>query len=99
MDSATVETGKFSLFIYFLDLLFDWINIDLFFVSWVLGKVKLSELGKTLTHEHMLMDFNAFYSAPPSQLREYVEGKIKLENVGFLKQYPWVLSFFSYSNW
>ena len=54
----------------------------------VLGPVKFSELGRTLTHEHLALDFHKFYVPPPAQLADYFTGKIDLGNVGFLKQYP-----------
>lgn len=50
-----------------------------------------SDLGRTLTHEHLSLDFHKFYFDAPKHLREYVteEEKIKLENLGVLRQYPY----------
>lgn len=58
-------------------------------IETVTGKIKLEELGKTLTHEHLALDFCTFYVPPPSQLTNIFENKIQLNNVGFIKQYPY----------
>jgi len=54
----------------------------------VLGSKPLSELGKTLTHEHVSLDFRNFYVPPPSQLKRYLDNRLSLHNIGFVKQYP-----------
>lgn len=48
-------------------------------------------MGITLTHEHLSLDFQPFYNAPPEHLKSYFDDreKIKLENVGMIKQYPY----------
>lgn len=46
-------------------------------------------MGRTLTHEHLALDFNKFYVAPPSELEYYLTEKINLQNIGFVKQYPY----------
>lgn len=55
----------------------------------VLGLISPEELGITLTHEHFSMDFQQLYVEPPEQLKSFFENKISLENVGFIKQYPY----------
>ncbi|XP_054288040.1 phosphotriesterase-related protein [Macrosteles quadrilineatus] len=55
----------------------------------VTGPVPVSQLGRTLTHEHFNIDFHQFYSSPPAQLSGFFEGGITLENVGYVKQWPY----------
>ncbi|XP_058792802.1 phosphotriesterase-related protein-like isoform X2 [Phymastichus coffea] len=59
------------------------------YVETVLGRAKASELGITLTHEHLALDFDKFYVPAPQLLEEFVGDKINLKNVGVLKQYPY----------
>lgn len=63
----------------------NWLN---FYIFTVLGSRKISQLGVTLTHEHLSLDFCTFYVPPPRQLDSLFEKKIQLDNVGFIKQYP-----------
>lgn len=58
-------------------------------VQTVLGNKKLDELGRILTHEHLALDFDKFYISPPDNLQRWLNGKIELGNVGFVKQYPY----------
>ncbi|KAG8224415.1 hypothetical protein J437_LFUL001365 [Ladona fulva] len=58
-------------------------------IQTVLGTIKAADLGRTLTHEHLCLDFEGFYSPPPNHLEEYFAGPITLEKVGFLRQYPY----------
>lgn len=52
--------------------------------------IPASSLGYTLTHEHFQLDFHHFYSCPPAHLKSYLSpDEIKLETVGFLRQYPY----------
>lgn len=47
-------------------------------------------LGRTLTHEHLSIDFRYFHCRPPcDELSNYFGHKISLENFGYLKQYPY----------
>lgn len=61
----------------------------------VLGTIPAESLGITLTHEHLSLDFFKFYSKPPQHLQSYVTEaeKIKLENLGVLRQYPYSSTF------
>lgn len=48
------------------------------------------QLGRTLTHEHFSLDFDYFYNAPPAHLDAYLNtDEIRLDTVGFLRQYPY----------
>lgn len=58
-------------------------------IQTVLGSVKSEALGRTLTHEHLFLDFHVFYSPPPSNIEQYFNDRITLENVGFIRQYPY----------
>ncbi|XP_033221328.1 phosphotriesterase-related protein [Belonocnema kinseyi] len=58
-------------------------------VATVLGPVNVSLLGRTLTHEHLAIDFEPFYVAPPVQLQNFFDANINIQNVGFIKQYPY----------
>ncbi|GBP08754.1 Phosphotriesterase-related protein [Eumeta japonica] len=62
-----------------------------FFKLTVLGPVK-GEFGRTLTHEHLALNFTHFYRKPPQQLAKSIEQKISLSNLSYLRQYP-------YSSW
>lgn len=55
----------------------------------MLGAIKPSELGLTLTHEHLSMNFEHFYRKPPEALVDFFQTKPTLENVGYIRQYPY----------
>lgn len=56
----------------------------------VRGIIPAPNLGYTLTHEHFQLDFHHFYSCPPAHLEPLLAPpSIKLETVGFLRQYPY----------
>ncbi|XP_069701163.1 phosphotriesterase-related protein isoform X2 [Periplaneta americana] len=46
-----------------------------------------------MTHEHLSMDYQKLFIAPPKQLKHFFENKITLENFGFIKQYPYSSNF------
>lgn len=56
-----------------------------------MGDISPSEMGITMTHEHLSMDFQHFFVNAPEHLRHYLadEKKISLANVGILRQYPY----------
>lgn len=58
-------------------------------VNTVLGSKRLSELGKTLTHEHLALDFRKFYIPPPKHLKHFPESSLSLQDVGYVWQYPY----------
>lgn len=55
----------------------------------VLGDVSPTVLGRTLTHEHLAMDFQHFYTEPPAPLADKFQSKPSLETIGFVRQYPY----------
>lgn len=56
----------------------------------VLGPIEPIKLGSTLTHEHISLDFRHFYCGPSrDEFKSFFEDKIALENVGFVRQYPY----------
>lgn len=58
-------------------------------VNTVCGPVDPKSLGFTLTHEHFSLDFDKFYASPPVGLEDHVKEKITLQNVGYVRQYPY----------
>ncbi|XP_053669766.1 phosphotriesterase-related protein [Anopheles nili] len=58
-------------------------------VQTVRGPVDPEQLGYTLTHEHFSLNFDKMYSAPPDAVEEFVSRRITLENVGYVRQYPY----------
>ncbi|EZA62026.1 hypothetical protein DMN91_008164 [Ooceraea biroi] len=58
-------------------------------VETVLGRKRLSELGRTLTHEHFSLDFRKFYVPPPSHLKDFSNDELSLRNIGYIRQYPY----------
>uniref|UniRef100_A0A1B6KBM8 Phosphotriesterase-related protein n=2 Tax=Graphocephala atropunctata TaxID=36148 RepID=A0A1B6KBM8_9HEMI len=58
-------------------------------VQTVTGPIQPSQLGRTLTHEHLNLAFDKFYIPPPEHLRSFFNGEITLQNVGYIKQYPY----------
>lgn len=59
------------------------------YVETVLGPQKISDLGRTLTHEHLALDFGKFFVQAPDGLKKFLDKKIQLSNVGILRQYPY----------
>lgn len=58
-------------------------------VQTVLGDIDSEELGRTLTHEHLSMEFGHFYRKPPTRMRNIFQNRINLNTVGYVKQYPY----------
>ncbi|XP_054015243.1 phosphotriesterase-related protein [Hylaeus anthracinus] len=58
-------------------------------VQTVLGEKDLNRLGRVLTHEHLSLVFDTFYVPPPAHLERFLDKKIELRNVGFVRQYPY----------
>ena len=55
-------------------------------VQTVLGPVSPSELGPTMTHEHLLIDFLCMFNPPPeATARARAEEPITLENLGWVR--------------
>ena len=75
--------------IYIWDLI---LYIIPYYVSFVvLGCVDPASLGHTQTHEHLSLEYHcAYYPAlPEDEPKENVP--FSLENLGWIRQYPWVL--------
>ncbi|XP_035787542.1 phosphotriesterase-related protein-like [Anopheles albimanus] len=58
-------------------------------IQTVRGPVDPGQLGYTLTHEHFSLNFAQMYAAPPDAVSEYVSKRITLENIGYVRQYPY----------
>ncbi|KAK3921547.1 Phosphotriesterase-related protein [Frankliniella fusca] len=58
-------------------------------VQSVLGPVAADKLGRTLTHEHLSLNYGDFYRAPPSVFKSEIERSLSLDNIGLIKQYPY----------
>ncbi|XP_060638318.2 phosphotriesterase-related protein isoform X1 [Anolis sagrei] len=58
-------------------------------IQTVLGLIKPSQLGSTLTHEHLTMSFSCCYYPPPSGQEELSEKSIEMKNLFWLKQNPY----------
>ncbi|XP_053682842.1 phosphotriesterase-related protein-like [Sabethes cyaneus] len=58
-------------------------------VMTVRGPVDPNVLGFTLTHEHLCLNLGNFYTAAPSDVEAFLDKKIKLHNVGYVRQYPY----------
>ena len=55
------------------------------FVQTVLGTIRPSELGPTMTHEHLFIDFSFMYRPPQDALIDLGNAPITLENVGWVR--------------
>lgn len=58
-------------------------------VETVLGSISLSKLGKTLTHEHLALDFRNFYVSPPKHIDKHFPKSLHLADIGYIRQYPY----------
>lgn len=56
-------------------------------VQSVLGPISASDLGVTLTHEHLDLSIGELFVQPHATLQSYIDGKLTLENIGFVRQY------------
>ncbi|KAF9408951.1 hypothetical protein HW555_011527 [Spodoptera exigua] len=60
----------------------------------VLGDVSPAVLGRTLTHEHLAMNFEHFYREPPSTLAgKFQVPSLELHRLGYVRQYPYSLRY------
>lgn len=55
----------------------------------MLGPISPDLLGRTLTHEHLGLDFTRFYCSPPVEFEEILNQRLTLENLGYVRQYPY----------
>lgn len=57
-------------------------------VQTVLGPVRPEDLGVTLPHEHLSMDFSPVYIRPPGKDSHMAECPFSLENLGWIQRFP-----------
>jgi len=60
-------------------------------VETVLGPIHPDTVGKTLTHEHIRMDYRKCFFQPPRE-EHLAKGKLpidRMDNLGFVRQYPY----------
>ncbi|KAH8358599.1 hypothetical protein KR093_001232, partial [Drosophila rubida] len=55
----------------------------------VLGSISPNLLGRTLTHEHVVLDFEHFYKAPPADFESELQQKISMTTLGYVRLYPY----------
>ena len=55
----------------------------------VLGAIEPNLLGRTLTHEHISLDFEGFHCDPPEDFKPFLNQKLCMENLGYVRQYPY----------
>ncbi|XP_070167610.1 phosphotriesterase-related protein-like [Polyergus mexicanus] len=58
-----------------------------FMVCAVLGPMKMSKLGTTLTHEYLVNDFSTLHSHSSEPIYDFKSSS--LQNFGYVKQYPY----------
>ncbi|NWX82471.1 PTER protein, partial [Nothoprocta ornata] len=58
-------------------------------VQTVLGLVDPDQLGYTLTHEHLSMNYSSCYVPPPPGQEPLSEGPIEMKNLFWIKQHPY----------
>ncbi|KAH8332626.1 hypothetical protein KR074_007594, partial [Drosophila pseudoananassae] len=55
----------------------------------VLGSITPNLLGRTLTHEHVALDFEHFYRPPPPDFESELKAKISMSTLGYVRLYPY----------
>lgn len=58
-------------------------------VQTVLGLIEPGQLGCTMTHEHLTMDYSCCYHPPPSGQEALTDQPIEMKNLFWLKQNPY----------
>lgn len=60
-------------------------------VQTVLGPIKPQQLGITLTHEHLSIDFEKVFTPGPTELNALLDTttSLTLHNIGLVRQYPY----------
>lgn len=58
-------------------------------VQTVLGTITPNLLGRTLTHEHVALDFEHFYRPPPPDFESELKAKISMSTLGYVRLYPY----------
>lgn len=58
-------------------------------VMTVLGPIPASELGTTITHEHLLIDMTCYWQRPAeASLRAFVDAPVEIQILGMIKRNP-----------
>ncbi|CAH1255310.1 PTER [Branchiostoma lanceolatum] len=57
----------------------------------VLGPIEPENLGKTITHEHLVADFSIFQAPPPKHAPHMGTMSLNVENLGLIRQFPYSL--------
>lgn len=70
-----------------------YIILTFLFFFLVLGRVSPDDLGRTLTHEHLSMEFTHFYREPPKGLDNKFKSGFSLNTLGYIRQYPYSSQF------
>ena len=57
-------------------------------IQTVLGTIEPNELGPTMTHEHLLIDFEVMFNPPPeATTQQMAHAPVSLENLGWIRLY------------
>ena len=54
-----------------------------------MGEIDPNLLGRTLTHEHLALDFEFFHCAPPDEFKSFFQQRISMQTLGYVRQYPY----------
>ena len=54
----------------------------------VLGVIPPSELGVTMSHEHLSADFSTLYHRPPRRMTFVSLLPLSMNNMNWIRQYP-----------
>ena len=54
----------------------------------VLGELNPDQLGRTLTHEHLSMEYFTFYTTPKESDIDMSNCEWNLKNSGWIRQWP-----------
>jgi len=54
----------------------------------VLGEIDPADLGRTLTHEHLSMQFDVCFVPPPKNNEGVERLPWQIENLGWIRQFP-----------
>ncbi|XP_071798173.1 N-acetyltaurine hydrolase-like [Asterias amurensis] len=58
-------------------------------IQTVLGVIDPSELGLTMTHEHLNIDYNSCFKQPPEQYKDHVDLPLTIEHLWWIHHYPY----------
>ncbi|XP_071960109.1 N-acetyltaurine hydrolase-like [Antedon mediterranea] len=58
-------------------------------IQTVLGPIKPSMIGRTLTHEHLYMDYSTYIQKPRDEDKQMINAAINMENLNYIRNYPY----------